>query len=212
MESPRVPAALASLRKAGLKFDLMTTSFFLGRWSIKPRPIRACPCGRTGFFYPAVAASGERTDSFAFPPITWSSLARKSRSNLGLSASRPRGKAPGNKVVEGENSWPARNDDEKAGGPDAVGRPGIGIDENFDDRGHAEKDQRGQAAGEAYDEQYRKEMLAEGSDVRGERGIDQRQLIFVAKQRNRIVRHVQPFDLGLPRHPEHGGRKNPCRE
>ncbi len=29
MESPRVPAALASLRKSGLKFDIMTTSFFL---------------------------------------------------------------------------------------------------------------------------------------------------------------------------------------
>ena len=93
-----------------------------------------------------------------------------------------------------------------------MGRPGIGIDENFDDRSHAEKGQRGQAAGEAYDEQYRKEMLAEGSDVCGERGIDQRQLIFVAKQRNRIIRHVKAFDLGLPRHPEHGGRKNPRRE
>src|SRR5580704_1152051 len=123
-----------------------------------------------------------------------------------------RGKTPGNKMVEGKDPWPARDDDEKAGRPDAVGRPGIGIDENFDDRGHAEKGQRGQAAGEAYDEQYRKEMLAEGSDVRGERGIDQRQLIFVAKQRNRIVRHVKAFDLGLPRHPEHGGRKNPRRE
>ena len=31
MESPRIPAALGSLRKAGLKFDIMTTSFFLGR-------------------------------------------------------------------------------------------------------------------------------------------------------------------------------------
>ena len=32
------------------------------------------------------------------------------------------------------------------------------------------------------------------------------------KKRNRVVRHKKPFDLGLPRHPEHGGRKNPCRE
>src|ERR1700720_3209831 len=75
-----------------------------------------------------------------------------------------RGKTPGNKMVEGENSWSARDDDEKAGRPDAVGRPGIRIDENFDDRGHAEKGQRGQAAGEAYDEQDRKKMLAERRD------------------------------------------------
>ena len=61
-----------------------------------------------------------------------------------------RGKTPGNKMVEGENSRPARDNDEKACRPDAVGRPGIGIDENFDDRGHAEKGQRGQAAGEPY--------------------------------------------------------------
>ena len=61
-----------------------------------------------------------------------------------------RGKTPGNKMVEGEYSRPARDNDEKAGRPDAVGRPGIGIDENFDDRGHAEKGQRGQAAGETY--------------------------------------------------------------
>ena len=37
------PAALASLRKAGLKFDIMTTSFFLGRWSIKPAPNSGMP-------------------------------------------------------------------------------------------------------------------------------------------------------------------------
>src|SRR5947209_997044 len=101
-----------------------------------------------------------------------------------------RGKTPGNKMVEGKNPWPARDDDEKAGCPDAVGRPGIGIDEYFDDRGHGEKGQRGQAAGETYDEQDRKKMLAERRDGRGERRIDQRQPIFVAKQRNRIVRHI----------------------
>src|ERR1700730_479790 len=124
----------------------------------------------------------------------------------------PRGKTPGNKMVEGENSRPARDDDEKAGRPDAVGRPGIGIDENFDDRGHAEKGKRRQAAGEAYDEQYRKKMLAEGSDVRSASGMDQLRLVFVAKQRDRVVRDVKAFDLGLPRHPEHGGRKNPRRK
>ncbi len=37
MESPNVPKALAILRKQqGLKFDIMATSFFLGRRSIVP--------------------------------------------------------------------------------------------------------------------------------------------------------------------------------
>jgi KUP system potassium uptake protein len=36
MESPRIPVALAALRKAGVKFDIMTTSFFFGRRSLKP--------------------------------------------------------------------------------------------------------------------------------------------------------------------------------
>ena len=31
MEQPHIPRALAAMRKAGLKFDIMTTSFFLGR-------------------------------------------------------------------------------------------------------------------------------------------------------------------------------------
>jgi KUP system potassium uptake protein len=45
MESSRVPATLASLRKAGLKFDIMTTSFFLGRRSVKLAPNSCMPRG-----------------------------------------------------------------------------------------------------------------------------------------------------------------------
>jgi hypothetical protein len=47
-------------------------------------------------------------------------------------------------------------------------RPGIGIDENFDDGGHAEEGERGQTAGEADHEQYREEMLAERGNFRGQ--------------------------------------------
>ncbi|MBI3274986.1 MAG: potassium transporter Kup, partial [Methylocystis sp.] len=43
MESPRVPAVLAAMRKAGLKYDIMTTSFFLGRRSIKESPTAGMP-------------------------------------------------------------------------------------------------------------------------------------------------------------------------
>ena len=49
MEQPHIPRALAAMRKAGLKFDIMTTSFFFGRRTLRRRPIPACPCGRTSF-------------------------------------------------------------------------------------------------------------------------------------------------------------------
>ncbi len=43
MESPRIPVALAALRKAGVKFDIMTTSFFFGRRTLKPSPNSGMP-------------------------------------------------------------------------------------------------------------------------------------------------------------------------
>src|SRR6202012_47128 len=36
MESPNVPRTLAQCRQLGLKFDIMSTSFFLGRRSLVP--------------------------------------------------------------------------------------------------------------------------------------------------------------------------------
>ena len=36
MESPNLPRALAAARKLGLKYDIMSTSFFLGRRSLRP--------------------------------------------------------------------------------------------------------------------------------------------------------------------------------
>ena len=36
METPNVPKALGVCRKQGLKFDIMSTSFFLGRRSVVP--------------------------------------------------------------------------------------------------------------------------------------------------------------------------------
>jgi KUP system potassium uptake protein len=36
METPNVPKALALARKQGLSFDIMTTSFFLSRRSVRP--------------------------------------------------------------------------------------------------------------------------------------------------------------------------------
>ena len=115
-------------------------------------------------------------------------------------------------MVQGKCARAASDDDEKTGCPDTLLRPGIGVNENFDDRGHAEESERGKAAREPDDEQHRKKMLAESGDMRGQRGIDQRKLIFVLEQRNSTVRHMPTFDLGLTRPPKHCGRKNPRRE
>jgi KUP system potassium uptake protein len=67
MESPRVPAALASLRKAGLKFDIMTTSFFLGRWTIKPAPNSGMPLWQDRLFIALARQAANATDFFSIP-------------------------------------------------------------------------------------------------------------------------------------------------
>jgi KUP system potassium uptake protein len=67
MESPRVPAALALLRKTGLKFDIMTTSFFLGRWTIKPAPNSGMPVWQDKLFIAMARQAANATDFFSIP-------------------------------------------------------------------------------------------------------------------------------------------------
>jgi KUP system potassium uptake protein len=67
MESPRVPVALANLRKAGLKFDIMTTSFFLGRRTIKASPTSGMPGWQDGLFIALSRQSANATDFFSIP-------------------------------------------------------------------------------------------------------------------------------------------------
>ncbi|MEY3552634.1 MAG: hypothetical protein RL735_982 [Pseudomonadota bacterium] len=67
MESPRVPAALVSLRKAGLKFDIMTTSFFLGRRTIKASPNSGMPIWQDKLFIAMSRQSANATDFFSIP-------------------------------------------------------------------------------------------------------------------------------------------------
>ncbi|HUZ90780.1 MAG TPA: potassium transporter Kup [Methylocella sp.] len=67
MQSPRVPAALASLRKAGLKFDIMTTSFFLGRYTIKPAPNSDMPLWQDRLFIALARQAANATDFFSIP-------------------------------------------------------------------------------------------------------------------------------------------------
>ena len=67
MESPRIPAALATLRKSGLKFDIMTTSFFLGRRTIKTSPNSGMPLWQDNLFVALSKQAANATDFFAIP-------------------------------------------------------------------------------------------------------------------------------------------------
>jgi KUP system potassium uptake protein len=67
METPRVPAAVALLRKSGLKFDIMTTSFFLGRRTIKPAAVSGMPRWQDKLFIALSKQAATAPDFFAIP-------------------------------------------------------------------------------------------------------------------------------------------------
>jgi KUP system potassium uptake protein len=67
MESPRVPAALALMRKAGYKCDIMTASFFFGRWTIKPAAKSDMPLWQDRLFITLYRQAAPPTDFFAIP-------------------------------------------------------------------------------------------------------------------------------------------------
>src|ERR1700730_1335777 len=115
-------------------------------------------------------------------------------------------------MVERENTWPTGDHDQETSCPNAMRWPGIGIDKNFDDRGHDEKSQRSKAAREPDHQQERKKVLGEGSNICCQSWIDQRQSILVLKQCDRILRHVKTLDFCLPRPPKYGGWKYPGRK
>jgi KUP system potassium uptake protein len=69
MESPNVPKALALLRKQqGLKFDIMATSFFLGRRSIVPSANSGMPLWQDRIFIFLMKNATNPTDFFKIPP------------------------------------------------------------------------------------------------------------------------------------------------
>ncbi len=67
MESPRIPAALALLRKSGHKFDIMTTSFFLGRRTIKASPTSGMPAWQDNLFIALSKQAIDATEFFSIP-------------------------------------------------------------------------------------------------------------------------------------------------
>ncbi len=67
MEIPRMPAALANMRKAGLRFDIMTTSFFLGRRTLKASPNSGMPVWQDKLYIALTKQAATATDFFSIP-------------------------------------------------------------------------------------------------------------------------------------------------
>jgi KUP system potassium uptake protein len=68
MESPNVPKALNLCKKKGLKFDIMSTSFFLGRRSVVPTANRGMPLWQDKLYIFLLKNAANPTDFFHIPP------------------------------------------------------------------------------------------------------------------------------------------------
>ena len=68
METPNVPKALGVCRRYGLKFDIMATSFFLGRRSVVPSAQSGMPLWQDRIFIYMLKNSANPTEFFRIPP------------------------------------------------------------------------------------------------------------------------------------------------
>ena len=67
MESPNVPKALAIARKHGWQFDIMSTSFFLSRRSLRPAAHSGMPLWQDHLFIALAKSASDATDFFQIP-------------------------------------------------------------------------------------------------------------------------------------------------
>jgi len=67
MESPNVPKALVIARKLGWQFDIMSTSFFVSRRSLKPAAQSGMPRWQNGLFIALSRSANDATDYFQIP-------------------------------------------------------------------------------------------------------------------------------------------------
>jgi len=67
MEQPHIPRALAICRKLGWKFDIMTTSFFLSRRSLKPSANSGMPMWQDKMFISLAKSAADATEYFQIP-------------------------------------------------------------------------------------------------------------------------------------------------
>jgi KUP system potassium uptake protein len=67
MESPNVPVGLAACRASGLKFDVMSTSFFLSRRALRPAPQSRMPPWQDKLFIALARSSDDASRYFHIP-------------------------------------------------------------------------------------------------------------------------------------------------
>jgi KUP system potassium uptake protein len=67
METPNVPKALAIARKLGWQFDIMSTSFFVSRRSLKPAAKSGMPRWQDHLFIAMSRSANDATDYFQIP-------------------------------------------------------------------------------------------------------------------------------------------------
>ncbi len=67
MEQPNIPKALAIARKQGWTFDIMSTSFFLSRRSLKASPQSGMPAWQDRLFIRLARSASDATDFFQIP-------------------------------------------------------------------------------------------------------------------------------------------------
>jgi KUP system potassium uptake protein len=67
MEAPSLTRALASCRRLGLKFDIMTTTFFIGRRTFRPAARSEMPRWQQALFIAMTRSSTSAGDYFALP-------------------------------------------------------------------------------------------------------------------------------------------------
>ena len=67
METPNVPQALGLARKEGLSFDIMSTSFFLSRRSVRPDPRSGMPAWQDGLFILLARNADDASSYFRLP-------------------------------------------------------------------------------------------------------------------------------------------------
>jgi KUP system potassium uptake protein len=67
METPNVPKALAIARTLGFTFDIMSTSFFLSRRTLKPAAQSHMPRWQDRLFILLTRVANDATDYFQIP-------------------------------------------------------------------------------------------------------------------------------------------------
>jgi KUP system potassium uptake protein len=67
MEQPNVPKGLAIARRQGWQFDIMSTSFFLSRRSLRPSPQSGMPTWQDHLFIWLARSASDATDFFQIP-------------------------------------------------------------------------------------------------------------------------------------------------